>query len=231
MRVRDVMTTEVLTIGPEAPIRDVARVLVEHGISGIPVCDIEGQVVGVVSEADILYKEHDPNEAHGDGFLGRLIEGTPNHVGGLKAKAQTAGKAMTSPAITITPQESVSVAARVMSERQVNRLPVVDCDELVGIVTRADLVRAFTQGDEAIEAEIRADVLERTMWVEEGRVDVDVSRGFVTLGGSLDRRSDAELLERLVRRGPGVTEVASSVSWRVDDVTRRGRRQLELPRA
>jgi CBS domain-containing protein len=231
MRVRDVMTEQVLTIGPEAPIRDVARILVEHRISGIPVCDMEGRVVGVVSEADILYKEHDPAEGQVGGSLGWLVDGRLDPKRWAKAEALTAARAMTAPAITIGPAESVEMAARTMTERGVNRLPVVDGETLVGIVTRADLVRAFTQGDEAIEAEIRADVLERTMWVEEGRVDVDVSRGFVTLGGSLDRRSDAELLERLVRRVPGVTEVASSVSWRVDDVTRRGRRQLELPRA
>lgn len=224
MRVHDVMTTEVLTIGPETPIRDVARILVEHRISGIPVCDVEGRVLGVVSEGDVLFKEHDPKEAHTGGPLGWVVDGTPNYAGWVKAQALTAGKAMTSPAITIGPQASVALAARLMCERQVNRLPVVAGEQLVGIVTRADLVRAFARADDEIEREIRADVLERTMWIDGGRVDVDVSRGSVTLSGALERRSDVELLEKLVRCVPGVIVVASSVSWRIDDTTRRGRR-------
>ena len=226
MRVRDVMTTRVLTIGPEAPIRDVARILVEHGISGIPVCDMEGRVVGVVSEADILYKEHDPAEDNVGGPLGWIVDGPPDRKRWAKAEALTAGKAMTAPAITIAPAESVAMAARVMSERSVNRLPVVDGETLVGIVTRADLVRAFTRSDDELGREIRDDVLERTMWIEEGRVGVEVSNGSVTLSGTVDRRSEAELLDRLVRRVPGVVAVASDVTWRTDDRSRRARREV-----
>jgi CBS domain-containing protein len=227
MRVRDLMTTNVLTIGPEAPIRDVAAVLVEHRISGLPVCDIEGHVLGVVSEGDILYKEHDPRDGYAGGPLAWLVGGI-DHVVTAKTGALTAQKAMTAPAITIAPSETVAAAARLMSERGVNRLPVVDDDgRLVGIVTRADLVRAFTRPDAQIETEIRKDVLERTLWVEEGRVEVDVAHGAVTLAGSLDRRSEVELLERLVRRVPGVVAVASLVEWRVDDTTRRARAKLE----
>lgn len=230
MRVRDLMTTNVLTIGPEAPIRDVAAILVQHGISGLPVCDIEGHVLGVVSEGDILYKEHDPREPHAGGPLGWMVDGTANVAGCRKAAAITSEKAMTAPAITIAPGATVADAARLMSERGVNRLPVVDEGRLVGIVTRTDLVRAFVRSDEEVAAEIREDVLERTLWAETRRVEVEVRAGTVTLSGSLDRRSDVELLERLVRRVPGVVAVASSVAWRVDDTTRRGRAALERAR-
>ena len=84
---------------------------------------------------------------------------------------------MTAPAITIPPYESVSEAARIMCERRVNRLPVVKDERLVGIVTRADLVRAFTRGDAEIEREIREDVIERTMWIDTGKIEVVVQRG------------------------------------------------------
>ena len=161
MRVRELMTEQVLTIGPEAPIKDVAKVLVDHGISGLPVCDIECRVLGVISEGDILYKEHDPREGHIGGPLRWIIDGTPNYSGYVKADALTAGKAMTTPAITIPPYESVSEAARIMCELGVNRLPVVKDERLVGIITRADLVRAFTRSDEDIAREIREDVFER----------------------------------------------------------------------
>jgi CBS domain-containing protein len=230
MRVRDLMTTNVLTIGPEAPIRDVAAILVEHRISGLPVCSIEGHVLGVVSEGDILYKERDQSESRLGGPLGWLVYGGPPADAYDKAAAGTAGEAMSAPAITIAPYESVPTAAQLMTEHGVNRLPVVQDEELVGIVTRADLVRAFSRPDAEIEAEIRDDVLSRTMWIEDGHVHVQVERGAVTLRGDIDRRSDVVLLERLVRRVPGVIAVASSVTWRDDDTTRRRRSELERSR-
>jgi CBS domain-containing protein len=227
MRVRDLMTEKVLTIGPEAPIKDVAKILVEHRISGLPVCDIEGRVLGVVSEGDILYKEHDPTEGHMGGPLGWIVDGSPNYLGAVKAKAQTAATAMTAPAVTVAPYESVAEAARLMCERRVNRLPVVKDDKLIGIVTRADLVRAFTRGDEEIEREIEDDVLGRTLWIEKGTVTVAVTRGTVQLEGVLHTRSDARFLDRLVGRVPGVVAVRSKVTWQVDDRSRKGRRALE----
>lgn len=226
MRVRDLMTTSVLTIGPEASVRDVAQILTDHRISGLPVCSIEGHVLGVVSEGDILYKEYDPLESRLGGPLGWLIQGIPTADVYEKAAATTAGEAMSAPAITIAPYEPVSVAARLMTDHGINRLPVVKDETLVGILTRTDLVRAFARPDTQIEAEIRSDVLSRTMWLEEGRVDVQVDRGAVTLRGTVERRTDAELLERLVARVPGVVSLASSVAWRVDDTTRRGRATL-----
>ena len=228
MRVRELMTEKVLTIGSEAPIKDVARILVDNGISGLPVCDIEGHVLGVISEGDILYKVHDPAEEHRGGPLGWIIDGTPN-TEYVKAQALTAGKAMTSPAITIAPYESVAQAAGIMCERGVNRLPVVKDEKLVGIVTRADLVRAFTRTDAEIEQELKKDVLDRMMWIDPGKVEVNVHSGVAALSGRLQTRSDVELLNRLAARVPGVVAVESTVVWDVDDTTRKSRRSLEQP--
>jgi CBS domain-containing protein len=229
MRVSELMTEKVLTIGPEAPIKDVAKVLVANGISGLPVCDIEGRVLGVVSEGDILYKEHDPTQEHIGGPLGWIVDGRPNYAGYIKAKALTARKAMTAPAITIAQWESVAEAARIMCERHVNRLPVVKDGLLVGIVTRADLVRAFTRTDSEIERELKEDVLERTMWIDPGKVEISMQDGRAVLSGRLQIRRDVELLNRLVARVPGVVGVESTVGWDVDDTTRKGRRSLEQP--
>jgi len=218
MKVRDVMTTEVLTTGPEASIRDIARILVEHGISGLPVCDLERRVLGVVSEADILLKEYEP-DGRGRGPLYRL--GLRSDATAAKARAETAAEAMTAPAITISSFRSVAEAARVMTEHGVNRLPVVKGDELVGIVTRADLVRAFTRSDEEIEHEIRRELLDRVLWLDPASFDVRVKRGRVTLAGELPTQSDSVLLERLVRRVPGVVALTSTLTWRLDDTGKR----------
>lgn len=141
MRVDEVMTREVVAVAPETPVPEVAALLLAHRISGLPVCR-GGDVVGVVSEEDILYKELGPKE-RGGGPLAWFAGPWP--VGAaLKANAQVAADAMTSPALTISWNRPVSAAARMMLERDVNRLPVLGRDgELVGIVSRADVVRAF----------------------------------------------------------------------------------------
>jgi CBS domain-containing protein len=226
MRVREIMSEKVLTIGPETPLRDVAAILAAHGISGLPVCDAERRVMGVVSEADILFKEHDPLEGRRGGPLAWLADGTLA-TAVAKADARTARDAMTTPPVTVRPHQSVAEAARVMTERRINRLPVVKDNVLVGIVTRADLVRAFARPDEQLAQEIREDLLERTLWLDPGTVEVDVTRGLVQLTGTLPKRSDAMLLERLAAKVPGVVDVDSRVTWAVDDTTRRERRELE----
>ena len=223
MRVQDLMTKDVLTVAPEASLKDVAGVLVEHGISGMPVCDVEGRVVGVVSEADIV-SQAGGGRGRSRGMLERLASGRENEE--RKTNARTAGEAMTAPAITIGPLGSAYGAARLMIEHRVNRLPVVRGQKLVGIVTRADLVRAFFRTDAEIAREIREDVIVRTALLQPGLVGVEVEEGEVTLDGQVDRRSEVRVIESLAARVPGVVGVTSKVSWRVDDETRKYRREL-----
>jgi CBS-domain-containing membrane protein len=225
MRVEDIMTRNVLTIGPEAEVRDVARILVDNHVSGLPVCGIRREVLGVVSEGDILYKEQGSRPVRRSWLTGWLSDGGSFRAA-IKAGARTAGEAMTSPAITVPSYCSVAEAARLMSEEGVNRLPVVRGQELVGIVTRADLVRAFARSDEDIRREIKEDVLRRVLWIEVEAIGIDVTRGAVRLTGKLETRSEALLLERLAARVPGVVSVESELTWTSDDTTRRAKRLL-----
>ena len=222
MKVDEIMTREVLTIGPDAELRDVAAILAERHISGLPVCDAQRRVVGVVSEGDILFKEQGLLEEHPG-----LFERRRRAERGRKARAVTVRDAMTTPPITVSPSCSVAEAAGLMGDQHVNRLPVVRGDELVGIVTRTDLVRAFVRSDAEIRREIEYDVLVRTLWLEPpSAVEVQVERGAVRLTGQLDTRSEALMLERLVERVPGVVSVEPALTWAIDDTTRRGQREL-----
>jgi CBS domain-containing protein len=223
MRVDQLMTRAVKTVAPGAPLKQVAAILVENRISGLPVCDVDGRVLGVVSEADILLKERGLGPPRG--ALHRLVR-HPEPEAVAKAQARTAADAMTSPAITISPFRSAHEAARLMLEHGINRLPVVKAGRLVGIITRADLVRAFHRPDHAIAEEIRSDVLERTLWIAPETVRISVERGDVTLRGELEGHSDATLIERLVARVPGVVGVRSELTWRVDDLSRRHRHEI-----
>jgi CBS domain-containing protein len=216
MIVSQLMTKDVVTVRPDTSLKDVAALLATHGISGMPVVQ-DGEVLGVISEADIVYKERGPAQ-QADGVLGKLF--SRNDTNKAKVEARTAGEAMTSPPITISPRRRVSEAARIMIEKQVNRLPVVDGGQLVGLVTRADLVRAFNRTDDEIAREIRDEVIVRTFWIATHDVDVTVSDGVVTLYGTVDTRTLAELLPRFVHAVPGVVAVDADIAWRVDDRTR-----------
>ena len=215
MNVREIMTTDVVQVGTETPLREVARTLAEHNISGVPVV-ADGAVVGVVSETDILFKERGPTAP--DGLLARVLDPFSAKER-AKVEALSAGDAMSSPAKTIAPWRSVASGATKMLDEEVNRLPVIDADgALIGIVSRADLVRAFVRADEDIEREIRGDVLRKALWVGTPEtVTVAVGEGKVALGGVVDTRSDSELISALVARVPGVVEVDSEVRWRSDD--------------
>jgi CBS-domain-containing membrane protein len=212
MRVRDVMTRDVATVAPDTSLKDVARELVARGISGVPVVDEDGRVVGVVSEADVLAKERREPEDDGGGLARFVHRQDPN--ARSKRDARLAGEAMTSPAITIEPFWTIPSAAQIMLDRSINRLPVVQDGRLVGIVTRADLVRAFARSDEEIALEIREQVaLQEALWLEDGSVDVVVQAGETTLTGSVRRRADAEVLPQIVAKVPGVVTVHSNLTW------------------
>jgi CBS domain-containing protein len=219
MNVRDVMTCDVATVLPTTSLKEVATILAERGISGLPVVDENGEVRGVVSEGDILFKERGPWEPKRT--LPRLADSSRANAD-LKLRARTAGEAMTAPAKTIEPWRPVSAAAALMLDESINRLPVVERGRLVGILTRADLVRAFVRPDAELEREIREDVLTRALFLETaGDVTVSVERGEVTLDGFIRRRTDAELVAALVAKIPGVVEVTSSIRWQEDNTKRR----------
>jgi CBS domain-containing protein len=213
MKVGDVMSREVVTVPPGASLKEAARLLVEHRISGVPVVDNQNHVVGVVSEADVLAKEvAGPEPRRLLAWLTGQLE-----VDRSKLEARLVGEAMTSPALTIERNRPVGAAAKLMVEKGVNRLPVVDDGKLVGIVTRANLVRAFVRTDAEIAQEIREDVVVRGLWLDKHSVQVEVEDGEVTLAGRLDNRADAELLEALVSRVPGVVGVHSKLAWTNSD--------------
>lgn len=216
LTVRDVMTTSVVSVKPSTTLRDVAKLLIEHQVSGVPVV-ADQAVVGVVSEADFLIKEQGRSAVPRRHFARLLGESTESRAQLAKLAATTAGEAMTAPAITVRPTSSTNEAARMMTAQRVNRLPVVDEGRLIGIVTRADLVRAFVRTDEELQATIRDEVLLHILWLDPAQFDVQVKDGVANIGGRVERRSTAEMVEQAVGMVPGVMDVRSSVHWSLDD--------------
>jgi len=212
--VRDVMTNAVETVGPATTFHEVVERLRALSISAVPVTDVHGHVLGVVSEADLLLKE----ERAALAGRRRLLEGPRLRRARARAAALTAGDLMTSPAVTIGGQTPLSEAARIMRERHVKRLPVVDeASRIVGIVSRSDLLAVFERGDEEIRGEIVEDVITRTLLLDPALFRVAVTDGVVELAGQAERRADAILVERLAASVAGVVDVRSRLTYRIDD--------------
>ncbi|MEV4925363.1 CBS domain-containing protein [Streptomyces roseoverticillatus] len=179
--VGEIMTAEVARARPGTAYEDLLRLLRRRRVSGVPVLDRDDKVVGVVSEKDLT-----------------------TH----RAPGGTAATLMTSPAMTVHPEQPAADAARIMERHHVNRLPVVDEeDRLIGIVTRGDLLRVFRRTDDAI----RTDVIGRALPPPGGRsaVSVAVNDGMVLLDGLIPPGTDIPETIRLAWQVDGVTGVVS----------------------
>ncbi|WP_327004392.1 CBS domain-containing protein [Dactylosporangium sp. NBC_01737] len=217
--VRDVMSTGVVTVAPDLGYKQIVDLLIEFGVSAAPVVDDRRRVLGVVSEADLLHKvEFNGAEVHA-----RLFERRRLRLAKEKASGETAAALMTAPAVTVKATATLTDAAKLLEHRNVKRLPVVDdAGNLVGIVSRRDLLRRYLRTDDAIRGDVIESVLRGIMWIDPIEVDVTVADGHVTLTGRIDRRSSAQIVVRLIRGLDGVVGVTDdALTWGFDDTTTR----------
>jgi len=208
--VRDVMTTRVIAVAQDADFKQIAHVLHTYRVSACPVVSNGGTVVGVVSEGDLLSKPADPDFPVGLTRLRWKLEEES------KAAAITADRLMTSPAVTISPDAPVVVAARVMQDRCLKRLPVVDNDNhLIGIISRTDVLSVYERSDAEICGEVNQAVAEDSH-LDADDVEVSVAAGVVTLTGSVaEERTALELMAR-IRHIEGVVAVRDRLRRRED---------------
>jgi CBS-domain-containing membrane protein len=177
--VKDVMSTHVVAVRKGASFKEMAAMLREQRVSAFPVLDDDDKIIGVVSEADLLTKEAL------EGAMPGVFSGMLHHREQAKAGGVTAADLMTTPAVTIGPDEPVTRAARLMYSRRVKRLPVTDADgRLVGIVARSDVLSVFGRPDEDIRREILQDVILNGSLTDPARFTVTVKDGIVTIEGT-----------------------------------------------
>lgn len=213
---KDVMTENVVSITDTMPFKEIVELLAQHAVSAVPVVDADKKVIGVVSEADLLHKME---------FTGlepqlRILERKQRRMARAKAAGDVARDLMSSPAVTIAPDASLSEVAKVMDDEHVKRLPVVDDQgTLHGIVSRGDLLRVYLRSDDALQEEVREQVLRRTLWIDPKTMTVDVKDGVVTLGGTADRRTTAQIIVRLTETVDGVVEVVDKLAYDYDDTS------------
>jgi len=194
MRAKDVMTSPAITVTPGTHCKDAAALLVRHRISALPVVDASGRLVGLVSEADLLPLEASPDPRS---------QATP-----LPARTiplpQTVEEVMTPEVYTVDEDTDLGIAAQRMLEANVKRLPVLHGDQVVGIVSRHDLVRVIARADEDVEAGVQQLLTEEGMRLTS--MAVRVRDGVVELTGDGDRQT-MRMAEILVRSVPGVLDV------------------------
>lgn len=184
MKVRDVMSVRLICARPDTPIQEVARTIVRNRIGGVPVVDVDGHVVGIVSESDLQPLK--------DGKPGRAL--------------RTAADVMTRPVITLMEEDTVTQAARVLRRHRVKRAPVVREDRVVGVITQSDLLRPYLRTDGEIGADIEEAFLQDGI-AEKADVLVSVTGGIVALEGTVPDRRYAAILARLARAVDGVIDV------------------------
>ena len=209
--VRDVMTPTVITVGEDTPFEAIAAALREHRVSAFPVLDQASQVIGVVSESDLLAKLALGN---GDDGMPGMITGIIRHQQLQKARAVTAAELMTSPAYTVRPEDPVEQAARIMYLRNVKRLPVVDGEgRLAGIVSRADVLAVYSRTDADIAEEIRTGILSTETPADPGTLDVSVTAGVATIVGRPQTRAQGHAIISRARHVQGVVAVRARLDY------------------
>lgn len=212
--VGSVMTKEIVTVRPDTPFKELVVLMSERRVSGLPVVDAAGKPAGVVSEADTLAKQ----EYQGGTAPRPWLGGRKRRAQWHKAAGLTAAELMTAPAVVIRENETASAAARLLAKKNVRRLCVVDdAGTLIGVVSRHDVIGTFLRDDDAIRADVEEHVFKRGMWLFPETLTAEVTGGVVTLEGTVERRTTAQIAGQLTRAVPGVVGVHNKVRYELDD--------------
>jgi CBS domain-containing protein len=209
------MTTPVITAGPDTPVRDIAALLLEKRISGLPI--VEGStVVGVLSEGDLLHRVESGTETRRSRWLESLIDPAVQAADFVRSRGLCAKDVMSRDIISVDADADLRDIARVFEQRRIKRVPVLENGQLCGIISRANLLRALmlysppggtdTQTDQAILAQIRAR-LEHERWLDLSRLNIVVTDGIVHLWGTTKSDEQRRALEVAAASVPGVHEV------------------------
>lgn len=211
----DVMTAPVISVRPDATVKEIASLMLAHHISGLPVVSSDDVMLGIVTESDLLHKERGPRLPR-PGFSRALRRFGRPAVAQKKASGCTAADLMSAPVVTVGESTLLYEIAALMVARGINRVPVLRGSRLVGIVSRADIMQALTRTDAEVAEAVRATLLHE-LWVDISHLDIDVHDGVVTLDGQVERRSECDLVARWAAAVDGVVSVRSRLGFEYDD--------------
>jgi len=209
------MTERVHIAGPDTPFKMLVRMIEENRVSAIPIVDQRGLPIGIVSESDLLLKERRSELQHGQDMVHPRLRRQQR----AKSEGTIASELMTTPALTVPAEATLAEAARMMQERNVRRLIVIDrrgC--IAGIVSRSDILQVFLRTDEDLRTEITNVLIPAVLPDRRDGLRVDVRWNVVTLSGQVNRRSDAQMLVRLAGDVDGVVSVVDHLTYEWNDL-------------
>jgi CBS domain-containing protein len=210
------MTADVAYVREQTPYKELVRLLAERRVSALPVVDVNRNVIGIVSEADLLLKQQHP----ADSFQRFLLERKRRRLERAKAQGDIAAELMSRPAITVGPDATAAEAARLLRKHRIKRMPVTDpAGRLVGVVSQSDVLKVFLRPDEEIRRQVVDQVVIRDLVLDPERLQVTVRDGVVLLEGTCERRSLVPNLVRAVAGVEGVVRVENRLGFDVDDVS------------
>jgi CBS domain-containing protein len=213
VKLREVMSTDLEVIGPGASYKDAVEAMLHRGVSGLPVLDAEGSLVGIVTEADLVRRQ---SLAHRHrhralNLVAHLLAGADPYVV-RRTEGLTVGDIMSQPVVTASPDDDLRAVARLMLRRKVKRVPVVEHGRVVGLVSRADLLRVFDRTDADVSAAVTAALADPLVAPEDHDITVEVHDGVVSLTGTVRHPTDAALAVSVARRVSGVVDVQNDLT-------------------
>ena len=218
MQARDVMTGTVVTVRPETPVREIARLLLEHRVSAVPVTDAAGTLLGIVSEGDLMRRAETGTERPSSWWLSLLSSPEDEALAFVKSHGGRAEDVMTRDLVTVADDTPLEEVAAVLERRRIKRVPVLHAGRLAGILSRADLLRglvarqlapAATADDRTLKAAVEAKL--RDAGVRPAFVSVLVTDGVVQLWGAVSSEAERRAAKVAAEEVPGVRGVRSEV--------------------
>jgi CBS domain-containing protein len=222
MKATDVMSRDIVSVGPAATIAEAIRLMLGNQISGLPVIDAAGKLVGILTEGDLLRRSETGTERQRPRWL-KILMG-PGRLADeyVRTHGRRVEEIMTRDLVSVTPDTPLDEVVALMERRRIKRVPVLDGDQPIGIVSRADLLCALGRtleeqstapvDDEAIRARILAE-LARVSWVPRDGLTITVSDGVVGLDGVILEEKEREALRVAAENVPGVKAVEDRLVW------------------
>ena len=222
MKAGDIMSPRVISIAPDANVLEAIQLMLDKHISGLPVIDKSGALVGVITEGDFLRRAETGTERKRPRWLEFLMGPRRMADEYIHAHARKVGEVMTSEPITIDESTPLDEIVQTLERKRIKRLPVMRGSQVVGIVSRANLLRALStlgaaapppaKSDTAIRQQLLAE-FDKLTWAPIALIDVVVKNGVVELWGTITEESQGEGLKVVAENIPGVTKVVSHLTW------------------
>lgn len=221
MKAADIMSTGVVTVGPDAPIGEAARLMLQHRISGLPVVDAHGTLAGIVTEGDLLRRAELGTERRRPRWLELILMPGTLAEDYVRSHGRRVEEVMSWEVATVAPDTPLAEVVALMQRRRIKRVPVVDGGKLVGMISRADLIRALareleaapeTVGDDLAIRRRILDELDRAGWAPAATIAVTVTDGVAELRGTVTDERVREGIVVAAENTPGVKQVKDELT-------------------